>query len=65
MTEPKSTSTGADADARLIAEVIALRADMIRTIKQAERLLEARDVSFESVIVTRRERRTNLTRRRR
>lgn len=65
MTKPEPTySTNGDADARLIADVIALRSDMAGVIKQAERLLEAYGVSVESVIVTRRERR-NLTRRRR
>ena len=60
MTEPDQThSTNGDADARLIAEVIALRADMIRVIKQAERVLEVEGIKLESAIVTRRERRYN------
>ena len=60
MTEPDPTySTSGDADARLIAEVIALRADMIRVIKQAERVLEVEGIKLESAIVTRRERRYN------
>ena len=60
MTEPDPTnSTSDDADARLIAEVIALRCDLIRVIKQAERVLEVEGIKLESAIVTRRERRYN------
>jgi hypothetical protein len=62
MTEPEPTYI--TRDDRLIAEVIALRADLVGLIKQAERVLEAEGMTVESVIVTRRERR-NLTRRRR
>ena len=61
MTAPEPTPN-ASADPRLLAEVIALRADLVSVIKQAERLLEAGGVSVESVVVTRRERR-HLTRR--
>ena len=57
MPEPESTSTSADVDARLIADVIALRAIATSVIKQAERLLENHGVSVESAVVTRRERR--------
>lgn len=60
MTKPSPTSSTdepATNDARLIAEVIALRADLVGLIKQAERVLEAEGMAVESVIVTRRERR--------
>jgi hypothetical protein len=71
MTPPDPTySTNSDepetSRARLIAEVIALRADLAGVIKQAERVLDAEGVTVESVIVTRRERRslTKTTRKR-
>lgn len=66
MTEPDPTrNASAEKDDRLIAEVIALRADLVGLIKQAERVLEAEGMAVESVIVTRRQRRSHLTRRKR
>ena len=60
MIKPDPTnSTSDDADARLIADVIALRADMAGVIKQAERLLETYGVVVESVIANRQQRRYN------
>ena len=42
-------------------EILALRSDLIRTVKALERVLEARRVPFERAVITRRERR-DLTR---
>ena len=65
MTKPETTHSTNNSNARLVADVIALRADLVGLIIQAERVLESSGVPVESVIVTRRERRVNLTRRRR
>ena len=44
-------------------DLLALRADMARAILQTERALEANGTPVESIIITRRQRRARLTRR--
>ncbi len=44
-----------------VSQLIALRSDLISTVREIERVLEAHGIDFETAVITRRQRRT-LTR---